>query len=94
MTFRKMILAGLLAALAVPAFANSPTRSDLERLPSPERFRAAEPVTNVTTTRAKRGAPVDPKEVKADKEFSKRHWEAMKRGADHESASAQASEQQ
>lgn len=91
MTFRKMILAGLLAALAVPAFANSPTREDLARLPSPERFRASEPVTNVTNARAKRGAAVDPKEVAADKEFSKRHWEAMQKGADHESASGQAS---
>ncbi len=91
MTFRKTILAGLLASLALPVFANSPTRDDLARLPHPERFHAAEPVTNVTTVRAQRGAPVDPREVSADKEFSKRHWEAMQKGADHMTASYQAS---
>jgi hypothetical protein len=92
MTFRKMILAGLLAALALPALANSPTHDDLARLPNSERFHAADPATNVTTARAKRGAPVDPKEVAADKQFSKRHWKAMQKGADHETASKQASD--
>ncbi len=85
MTFRMQILAGLVAALALPVVAlaasSGPTRDEIAQQPSLKNTHFAEPATNVKNSRNR---TVDAKEVEADKAWSDRHQQAMRQqGADH-----------